>query len=158
MPKVTAQGKTFECATGSNLRKVLLENDINLYNGKAKIINCMGIGTCGTCAVQVEGEVSEPNWKDQARRYALRARYATASSPFSHGKPSLSLSNPSFRRCSRYQVWRLLGTRFANRVDARSLRRFFIFFLEWVINCNPWFINWWNKWEQISPLSPKSFP
>jgi ferredoxin len=68
MPKVTAQGKTFECATGSNLRKVLLENDINLYNGKAKIINCMGIGTCGTCAVQVEGEVSEPNWKDQARR------------------------------------------------------------------------------------------
>lgn len=68
MPKVTAQGKTFECAPGSNLRKVLLEHGVELYNGNAKIINCMGIGTCGTCAVQVEGEVSEPNWKDKARR------------------------------------------------------------------------------------------
>ncbi|MFB8790632.1 MAG: 2Fe-2S iron-sulfur cluster-binding protein [Potamolinea sp.] len=68
MPKVTAQGRTFECETGSNLRKVLMDNSIELYNGKATIINCMGIGSCGTCAVQIEGEVSEPNWKDKARR------------------------------------------------------------------------------------------
>ncbi len=68
MPKVTAQGKTFECELGSNLRKVLMEHDIELYNGNAKIINCMGIGTCGTCAVMIEGEVSEPNWKDKTRR------------------------------------------------------------------------------------------
>jgi ferredoxin len=68
MPKVTAQGKTFECNQGSNLRQVLLEHGVELYNGNAKIINCMGIGTCGTCAVQVEGEVSEPNWKDKTRR------------------------------------------------------------------------------------------
>ena len=68
MPKVTAQGKTFECNTGANLRKVLLENGIDLYNGKAKIINCQGIGTCGTCAVAVEGNVSEANWKDKTRR------------------------------------------------------------------------------------------
>ena len=68
MPKLSAQGKSFECAPGSNLRKVLLEHGVELYNGNAKIINCMGIGTCGTCAVLVEGEVSEPNWKDKARR------------------------------------------------------------------------------------------
>lgn len=68
MPKVTAQGKTFECNPGSNLRKVLLEHGVDLYNGKAKIINCMGIGSCGTCAVMVDGEVSAPNWKDKARR------------------------------------------------------------------------------------------
>lgn len=68
MPKVIAQGKTIECNSGSNLRKVLLEHGVELYNGNAKLINCMGLGTCGTCAVQVEGEVSEPNWKDKARR------------------------------------------------------------------------------------------
>lgn len=68
MPKITAQGKTFECELGSNLRKVLLAHGIELYNGNAKIINCMGIGSCGTCAVMVEGEVSPANWKDQARR------------------------------------------------------------------------------------------
>ncbi|MBP0001916.1 MAG: (2Fe-2S)-binding protein [Cyanobacteria bacterium SID2] len=68
MPKVTAYGQTFECDRGSNLRQVLLEQGIPLYNGKASIINCHGLGTCGTCAVQVEGEVSEPNWRDRARR------------------------------------------------------------------------------------------
>jgi ferredoxin len=68
MPKITAQNKTFECSVGANLRKVLLENDIDLYNGNAKIINCMGIGTCGTCAVMIEGPVSPANWRDYARR------------------------------------------------------------------------------------------
>ena len=68
MPTVSAQGKTFQCEPGANLRKVLLANRVDVYNGQARVINCRGIGTCGTCAVQVEGEVSEPNWKDQARR------------------------------------------------------------------------------------------
>lgn len=68
MPKVVAQGKTIECKPGSNLRNVLLEHGVELHNGNAKLINCRGLGTCGTCAVQVEGEVSEPNWKDKARR------------------------------------------------------------------------------------------
>ena len=68
MPTVKAQGKTITCDRGANLRQVLLDNGIELYNGNAKIINCMGIGSCGTCAVEVEGEVSPPNWKDKARR------------------------------------------------------------------------------------------
>lgn len=68
MPTVTAQGKTMPCDVGSNLRRVLLDNGVDLYNGQAKIINCRAIGTCGTCAVQIEGEVSAVNWKDKARR------------------------------------------------------------------------------------------
>ena len=77
MPKVTAQGKTFECDRGANLRQVLLDNGIDLYNGQAKLINCHGFGTCGTCAVQVEGQVSEPNWQDKTRR-SLPPHSATA--------------------------------------------------------------------------------
>jgi ferredoxin len=53
--KVQAQGKTFECDRGANLRQVLLKNGIDLYNGNAKVINCHGLGTCGTCAVTIEG-------------------------------------------------------------------------------------------------------
>ncbi|AOX01775.1 (2Fe-2S)-binding protein [Moorena producens PAL-8-15-08-1] len=68
MPKVTAQGKSFECDQGSNLRKVLLDHGVALYNGNAKLINCRGLGSCGTCAVEIDGEVSEANWKDKARR------------------------------------------------------------------------------------------
>jgi ferredoxin len=68
MPKVTAQGKTFECPQGANLRQVLLQNGIELYNGATSSLNCHGLGTCGTCAVQVEGAVSEPEWRERTRR------------------------------------------------------------------------------------------
>jgi len=68
MPKVTAQGKSFECPQGANLRQVLLQNGIDLYNGATSTLNCHEIGTCGTCAVQVEGAVSEPEWRERTRR------------------------------------------------------------------------------------------
>jgi ferredoxin len=68
MPIVTVQGKILSCEHGANLRKVLLKHDINLYNGQSKIINCRGIGSCGTCAVAITGMVSVPNWKDKTRR------------------------------------------------------------------------------------------
>ena len=68
MPTVTVQGKTFTCSQNANLRKVLLKHEITLHNGKSKIINCRGIGSCGTCAVEIIGEVASPNWKDKARR------------------------------------------------------------------------------------------
>lgn len=67
MPKVTAQGKTFDCEVGANLRQVLLQQDIALYNQQANTINCRALGTCGTCAVSVEGEVSNRNWRETAR-------------------------------------------------------------------------------------------
>jgi len=54
MPTVTVQGKTFTCDYGVNLRKVLLEHKIDLYNGKSTIINCRDFGSCGTCAVEEE--------------------------------------------------------------------------------------------------------
>jgi ferredoxin len=68
MPTVFAQGKTIECAKGANLRQVLIEHAVELHNGRARVINCRGIGTCGTCAVQLEGNVSPPNWRDTTRR------------------------------------------------------------------------------------------
>ena len=68
MPTVKFQGKTINCSQGANLRQVMLANDLDLYNGNAKYINCRGIGTCGTCAVEIIGEVSEANWKDRGRR------------------------------------------------------------------------------------------
>ena len=67
MPKILVQGRTLTCEPGANLRKVLLENGIDLYNGKAHYINCMGIGTCGTCAVKLEGYEQPRNWKENGR-------------------------------------------------------------------------------------------
>lgn len=68
MPTVTVEGKKITCDRGTNLRKILLKHKIALHNGNSTIINCRGIGSCGTCAVEIIGEVNEPNWKDKARR------------------------------------------------------------------------------------------
>ncbi len=51
MPQVTAQGKTFICDRGANLRQVLLQNSVALHNGNTSFINCHGLGSCGTCGV-----------------------------------------------------------------------------------------------------------
>ncbi|MEO0542064.1 MAG: (2Fe-2S)-binding protein [Cyanobacteria bacterium P01_A01_bin.105] len=80
MPTVVAQGKAIDCQVGDNLRQVLLSAGVDLYNGNSKLINCRGIGSCGTCAVQIEAlnaasagaashkGVSEANWRDRTRR------------------------------------------------------------------------------------------
>jgi ferredoxin len=65
---VTFQGQAVACAVGDNLRQVLLRHQLPVHNGGAKLINCRGLGTCGTCVVQIEGPVSEANWRDLARR------------------------------------------------------------------------------------------
>src|SRR5262245_6240972 len=60
MPKVCFAGQTVECLHGANLRVVLLHARLPLYTRVARAIHCRGHGTCGTCAVRVEGPVSEP--------------------------------------------------------------------------------------------------
>jgi ferredoxin len=67
MPTITTPGKTIACPAGANLRQVLLKQGINIHNGAAQAINCRGIGTCGTCAVRVEGKISPMEWREQAR-------------------------------------------------------------------------------------------
>jgi ferredoxin len=37
------------------------------HNGRAALINCRGLGTCGTCAVEVQGEVEPRGWTPQER-------------------------------------------------------------------------------------------
>ncbi len=55
------------CEAGSNLRRVLLDNHVNLYNGVFAVANCHGLDTCGTCAVGVAGEVSDMEGKEKLR-------------------------------------------------------------------------------------------
>jgi ferredoxin len=67
MPKITFADQTIECKAGDNLRRVLLKANLPLYNGAAKQIHCRGIGTCGTCCLRIQGEVSPvtriENWR-----------------------------------------------------------------------------------------------
>jgi ferredoxin len=60
MNKVEFAGSVIECAEGTNLRRLLLRHELPLYNAPAGAIHCRGLGTCGTCAVLIEGTLNPP--------------------------------------------------------------------------------------------------
>ena len=61
------KGNEVECSEGEILKKVLQNKGFNLHNGQSKWLNCKGLGTCGTCAVHVVGNVSAPNSREKWR-------------------------------------------------------------------------------------------
>ena len=67
MPTVLFAGQTVECPEGANLRMVLIRARLPLYTRVARAIHCRGHGACGTCAVQIEGPVSEPTAMEKRR-------------------------------------------------------------------------------------------
>lgn len=67
MPTVRFAGQQVECPEGANLRTVLVRARLPLYNGAARALHCRGMGTCGTCAVKIEGAVSEPTQVERVR-------------------------------------------------------------------------------------------
>lgn len=56
-----------ECEAGSNLRRVLRGAGAAVHNGQAAWLNCKGMGTCGTCAVQIEGPLPPRNRREAWR-------------------------------------------------------------------------------------------
>ena len=60
MPIVRFADQSVECPHGANLRMVLIRARLPLYTRVAQALHCRGHGTCGTCAVHIEGPVSEP--------------------------------------------------------------------------------------------------
>ena len=60
---VAFRGRAVRVARGTRLRTALLENGLTPHNGRAQLINCRGLGTCGTCAVRLTaGAVDPPAW------------------------------------------------------------------------------------------------
>lgn len=45
--------KTFNVQKGEILRSAMLKRGISPHNGRSRLINCRGLGTCGTCAVEI---------------------------------------------------------------------------------------------------------
>jgi len=67
MPTVTFRGQEIECTEGETLRNVLKRAGMSPHNGKSKTFNCQGFASCGTCAVAVDGEVSEKGVREKGR-------------------------------------------------------------------------------------------
>ena len=67
MPIVRFCGKSISCESGDLLRDVLKRAGLPPHNGNARWFNCKGLGTCGTCAVTIEGEIEEPSARERWR-------------------------------------------------------------------------------------------
>ena len=67
MPTIHFKGQTITCPMGANLRRVLLDAGIPPHNGQASWFNCKGFGTCGTCAVTIDGPVSDTTARERWR-------------------------------------------------------------------------------------------
>ncbi len=62
MPTVTflREGKEIQVEKGANLRQAAMDAGISVYQGPAKLFNCLGNGLCGTCLVYVtEGQENQ---------------------------------------------------------------------------------------------------
>lgn len=60
----------FTAAHGETVRTAALRRGlVSPHNGRANLINCRGLGTCGTCAVQIDGNVEpvERSVKEELR-------------------------------------------------------------------------------------------
>ncbi len=67
MPTVEFCGERIECERGATLRTVLREAGLDVHNGGSTALNCRGHGTCGTCAVAVDGNQNEPTSRERLR-------------------------------------------------------------------------------------------
>jgi ferredoxin len=71
-------GKKIECGQYSNLRKVALLHDVEVYKGINQIANCQGNGLCGTCVMEIVtglDNLSPKNLREQ-KCFRLRGRPA----------------------------------------------------------------------------------
>ena len=67
MPTIEFRGREIECEEGAVLRDALLEAGESPHNGASSYLNCGGRATCGTCAVAVDGPVSEMGTAEKRR-------------------------------------------------------------------------------------------
>lgn len=67
-PTVSFADREVTCEVGDRLRSVLLAAEGHSpHNDVTQVANCGGNGLCGTCAVAVDGEVSEPDSRERRR-------------------------------------------------------------------------------------------
>ena len=72
MPTITFsnEDKTVFASDGANLREKAIQNSIDIYKLRGKLMNCGGYGQCATCIIEItEGmENVSPRTKFEERR------------------------------------------------------------------------------------------
>jgi ferredoxin len=90
--KFINEGKEIIIAQGANLREKAVQNQIDIYTFKGKMMNCGGYGQCGLCVVEiVEGiDNLSPRTDFESRKLAKKpANYRLACQTLVNGEVSL---------------------------------------------------------------------
>jgi ferredoxin len=91
--KFIKEDKEIIIATGANLREKALQNQIDIYTFKGKMMNCGGIGQCGLCKVEIiEGmDNLSPRTDFENRKLAKKpANYRLACQTLVNGEVSVN--------------------------------------------------------------------
>ncbi|MFN5515699.1 MAG: 2Fe-2S iron-sulfur cluster-binding protein [Cyanobacteriota bacterium] len=68
------ENKDVVVAQGANLREKALQNQIDLYTLKGKLMNCGGYGQCGTCVVEIVSGMENLSPKTDFEQKVLRKK------------------------------------------------------------------------------------
>lgn len=79
-------------ADGANLRLKALENGIDIYKLRGKLMNCGGYGQCGTCIVEVVEGIKNLSPRTEVENRKLKKKpetYRLACQTLVHGPVSI---------------------------------------------------------------------
>eukprot|EP00980_Cylindrotheca_fusiformis_P025853 scaffold14741_cov135-Cylindrotheca_fusiformis.AAC.3 len=57
---------------GTNIRQLLVDNGVNVYQSLTRFTNCKGKQLCGTCIVDIKDGLENTNWKSMDEASTLR--------------------------------------------------------------------------------------
>ncbi len=72
--KFVKENSEVVAADGANLRLKAIENGIDIYTFRGKMMNCGGYGQCGTCIVQVVEGMENLSPRTQVENWKLRKK------------------------------------------------------------------------------------
>jgi len=90
--KFVKENQEVIAADGANLRLKALENNVDLYTLKGKLMNCGGYGQCGTCIVEIAEGMENLSPRTEVEKQKLRKKpdtYRLACQTLVHGPVSV---------------------------------------------------------------------
>lgn len=88
---------TLQAPAGVNLRQLLVDNGINVYQSVTRWTNCKGKQLCGTCIVNIADGGPNTNWKSMDEASTLRTNpdsYRLSCVTFAHGDVTVETFPP----------------------------------------------------------------
>jgi ferredoxin len=86
-----------QAPAGTNVRQLLVDNGINVYQSITRWTNCKGKQLCGTCIVNIADGLPNTNWKSMDEASTLRSNpdsYRLSCVTFAHGDVTVETFPP----------------------------------------------------------------